>query len=127
MNRRLRDFDDILQPALDLAGGTHTLDDIEAAVLSGEMQFWPGPTSAIITQVEVTPQRRLLHFFLAGGTIQEIEAMLPPILAWGAEKGCSGATLCGRAGWQRSFLTKQGWAPQGVLMGMEFSEGRTDG
>ena len=121
------DYRLILQPALDLAGGTHTYEDVMAAVEAGTMQFWPGPHSAIVTQIEVTPQKKLLHFFLAGGTLPEIEAMLPPILAWGKSRGCQGATLCGRPGWQRSFLSALGWTPHGVVMGVDFSEDATNG
>lgn len=55
------------------------------------------------------PRRKVLNFFLAGGNLAEIEAMYPPIEAWGREQGCSAASMTGRAGWERTFLTRTGW------------------
>jgi hypothetical protein len=116
----------VLQPALDLAGGTHTLDDVESMVTDGRLQFWPGPSSAIITEIIEYPRQRTLHYFLAGGDIAEIEAMLPNIEAWGRSHGCTSASLTGRHGWSRSFLTKKdGWTPRAVVLTKDLShEGR---
>lgn len=112
----VHDFADVLTPALALAGGTHTLDDVAEAVAEGRMQFWPGATSAIVTQIEQTPRVRILHVFLAGGTLAELEAMMPPIEAWGRAHGCTRATLFGRQGWSRSFLREHGWTTPAVMM-----------
>ena len=114
------DFADILQPALDQCGGSHSMWDISDAIENGHMQFWPGVKSAMVTQIEQTPRRKFVHFFLAAGNLPELEAMLPTILAWAKSQGCDGATLAGRVGWQRSFLAAQGWTPQAVVMGYDF-------
>ena len=121
----LEDFADLLAPALALAGGTHTKEDVADAIAEGTMQFWPGQTSAIVTQIEVSPRRKTVHFFLAAGNLTELEAMVPSILEWAQIcHGCDGATLSGRPGWQRSFLAAQGWTTRAVMMGLDFSTGR---
>lgn len=88
---------------------THTPDDVIRMVDDGRAQCWPGPRSVIITEIIDHPQRRVLHFFLAGGVMRELEAMTPLILAWGRSQGCDAASLIGRKGWHRSFLARTGW------------------
>lgn len=104
-----------IEDALAYAGGTHTFEDIRDAVTAGTLQFWPGVTSAIVTEVIDTPRKRSLHFFLAGGNLAELEAMTPGILDWGREQGCTVAGLTGRRGWERTFLARTGWVPTLVL------------
>ena len=41
----------MLQSALDLSGGTHTFEDVVQAVSTGDMQFWPAESSALVTQI----------------------------------------------------------------------------
>lgn len=100
-----------IEGALGYARGSHTFEDVVAAVARGEMQFWPGAASAIVTEIVRYPQHTTLNFFLAGGNLAELEAMTPPILAWAKAKGCATAVLSGRKGWERTFLTRDGWAP----------------
>lgn len=97
--------------ALVYAGGTHTVADIAHAVEVGAMQFWPGPHSAVVTEILHYPQRKALNFFLAGGRLEELQQMYPSLLEWGREQGCSHATFTGRKGWGRTFLTGDGWRP----------------
>lgn len=100
-----------IEGALAYAKGSHTFADVKAEVAAGRMQFWPGVRSAIVTEIIDYPQHRVLHFFLAGGDIVELEAMYPEVEAWGRTKGCTLARLFGRKGWERTALTqKQGWA-----------------
>ena len=98
-----------LEQALTYAGGTHTMDDVVEAIEAGSMLFWPGTNSAIVTEIGVYPRCKVLHFFLAGGDLAELEAMVPSILAYGRSQGCTKATLAGRPGWGRSFLSRTGW------------------
>ena len=89
---------------------THTVDDVIEMVETDLAQCWPGPRSVIITEVIDRPRRRVLHFFLAGGVMRELEAMTPLILEWGVTQGCDSASLIGRKGWERSFLARTGWS-----------------
>lgn len=108
-----------IEAALSYAGGTHTFEDVAGMVDDGRLQFWPGPRSVIVTEIIEYPRCRSLHFFLAGGRLEELRLMLPPILAWGKRQGCTNATLTGRKGWTRSFLVDEGWHDSLVLMTKE--------
>jgi hypothetical protein len=96
--------------------GTHTLEDIELGVAEGRFQLWPGDESAIVTELLVTPLKKTLLFFLAGGNLVELRAMVPGILSWGRQQGCSHAALAGRFGWQRSFVREFGFQPVATVM-----------
>jgi hypothetical protein len=111
-----------IEEALQYSGGTHLFEDIVAGVAAGTLQFWPGRSSAVVTEILDTPRKKILHFFLAGGTLSELETMLPSILDWGKAQGCTKTTLVGRKGWERTFITRQGWKPTLVLF-----EGSIDG
>lgn len=101
--------------ALEYSGGTHTFEDICEGVAAGTLQFWPGRASAVITEVVQTPRQKILHFFLAGGNLADMERMLPGLREWGREQGCTKMTLTGRKGWERTFLAREGWKPTLVV------------
>ena len=119
----LEDFERVrtyLAPAVALVPTEMNLDELHAGIAKGEYQLWSGPHSALVTEVIDFPRERVLHFTLAGGHLAEIEAMLPPILAWGREIGATRTTLAGREGWQRAWLTKKlGWKVKAVVMEAE--------
>lgn len=102
--------------ALMFGDGSHDLADVLAMVAAGELQAWPGPASILITEVIDRPRSRVLHFFLAAGTMSEIRAMTPHVLEWGKSRGCTKATLAGRRGWSRSFLSRDGWSVRDAVI-----------
>jgi hypothetical protein len=113
------DFDRLspqIASALVYAKGSHTLEDVRQAIEGGNAQFWPGMESAIVTEVVRTPQRMELHFWLAGGNMDELETMYPAIVEWGKRIGCTAARMVGRRGWERTWLTKHaGWKPSAMI------------
>ena len=58
-----------IEAALEHGGGTHDFDDIYEAVSSGYMQFWPADDACAVTEVITYPKKKVLHIFLAGGTL----------------------------------------------------------
>lgn len=108
-----------IRAALKYDGDTHDLEDVMLSVASGDRQFWPGQKSAIVTEVVRYPKKTVLHFFLAGGELQELEAMVPPIEEWAREQGCSRITLAGRRGWARTFMREAGYSPQWAVLAKE--------
>lgn len=124
MTPTLADYRAEIEAALVYAGGSHVFEDVVAGVERGDMQFWPGPHSVIITEIADTPQQRVLHFFLAAGVMAEIEAMYDGILTWGRERGCVKATMIGRRGWERSFITRRGWAPTATVYDVDLNRGQ---
>ena len=102
--------------ALEYSGGTHNVEDIAEGIRQGHFQFWPAERSVIVTEVIVYPQLKDLHFFLAGGDLDELRLMQPIIESWGKSVGCSRVSLAGRKGWERSFLRDRGYEPKWFVM-----------
>jgi len=108
-----------VEAALRYTGGTHTIEDIEEAIAAKAMQFWPGQQSAVITEIHVYPQKKALHYFLAGGNMEELSRMRPFIEQWARQIQCTHITLAGRRGWLRTFLANEGYKEQWTVMSKE--------
>ena len=118
--REFRRCEHWIEAALEYSHGTHTIQDIFEFVANGTLELWPGKNCALISQVSEYPGRKMIHIFLAGGDIKEIEEMEPSIIAWAKEQGCSALTLTGRPGWTKSFLKDIGYKNTQVQMIKEF-------
>lgn len=105
-----------IEAALAYAGNSHSFDDVAEMVADGRAQFWPGPSSAVVTEVIPYPNYTAINFWLAGGNLAELEQMTPVILEWAKrERGCTRAGFTGRRGWERTFLAREGWQPKLVV------------
>lgn len=102
--------------ALEYSGGTHRVEDIAVGIKAGRFQFWPGRDSAVVTEIIVYPQLKDLHYFLAGGDLDELQLMRPLIEQWGKSIGCSRVSLAGRKGWERTFLKDEGYEPKWFIL-----------
>ena len=114
-DRKLMDIEQYrcyIEAALAYSYGTHTYEDVARMVQEGSLQFWPGVASVILTEIIEHPRRRVLNVFLAGGKLDEIERMIPPLQDWARSRGCTLAVFAGRQGWERTFLAKDGWTPR---------------
>jgi hypothetical protein len=105
-----------LEKALALSGGSHNLSHVLAAIQRNEAQLWIDGPCVIVTEVNDTPLRRELHFWLAAGTLDEVIHLSNKVIDWGREQGCTVASLSGRHGWTRA-LTKEGWEHTHSVMG----------
>ena len=108
-----------IEDALEYAGGTHNFNDIAAAVLSDRFQIWPSNNAVVVTEIVVYPQLKDLHYFLAGGNLDELKAMRPIIEDWGRSIGCTRVSLAGRKGWERTFLKDEGYRPNWFVLSKE--------
>lgn len=104
-----------LQPALDAGGNTHSFEDIILSVLKGDMQLWHAPNGSVVTQIIEHPQRREIHWFLAGGDMSQVLGFQDSVRAYARHLGCTAMVLGGRAGWQRA-LKDDGWQTKGIVM-----------
>lgn len=92
-----------LRRALAVAGGTHAVEDVLAAVRSGDMQWFQGERSVVVTEIRQYPRARALHVFLAAGDLAEIFGPLHDrVEAFGRAAGCDRMTVVGRRGWARA-------------------------
>lgn len=90
--------------ALDYAHGTHTIEDVKAACLAGKATLIPGEQAAMVVEIEDYPRLKILHFWLAGGDLEELRDDLRPFAErWGREMGCARVTITGRRGWVKAL------------------------
>jgi hypothetical protein len=105
-----------IESALDYAHDTFNLQDIVDSMAVGDLQLWPGPNSAVITQIVNYPQKKVIHVFLAGGDMDEVKKLEEDLSIWGKHQGCKAVTLVGRPGWKKSFLKDIGYKCTQVQM-----------
>ena len=108
-----------VEAALEYSGGTHNFDDIAEMVENHRLQLWPAKDSVVLTEIIVYPRLKNLHYFLAGGDLDELSRMRPLIESWGKSIGCTRVTLAGRRGWAKTFLKDEGYSPQWSVMAKE--------
>jgi hypothetical protein len=92
-----------IEAALPYAGGTHTIEDIKAAIDAGHMLLLAGERSAFVIEVITYPQMKALHIFLAGGDLTELKSADAQMDDLARLNGCSRITLAGRRGFIRAL------------------------
>lgn len=107
--------------ALQHGGDTYSLDDLVIEIEEGRAQLWRSENAVIVTEINDTPQKRVLHFWIATGDLDEVIALSETAIEWGREQGCVRATLAGRRGWVRA-LADHGWSEQLTVMGREIPQ-----
>lgn len=105
-----------LADALDRSGCIETIDDVRIAVLNGSCQLFHHETGAAITLIDKNERVPTLRIWLAGGSMESMADMLPTAEAFARAAGCSRIAFQGRTGWQRTFLTGEGFATVAVDM-----------
>ncbi len=93
----------LLEEALSYTGGTHTIDDVQGALLQNRMALLAGENSALVCEIVDYPRLRALHVFLAAGNLTEIKSMNDRLDTTARFLGCSRITLAGRAGFARAL------------------------
>ena len=105
-----------VEAALEYSGGTHNFDDVAEMVEQNRLQLWPAKDSVVLTELIVYPRLKNLHYFLAGGDLDELSRMRPLIESWGKSVGCTRVTLAGRSGWSKTFLKDEGYSTKWSVM-----------
>jgi hypothetical protein len=96
-----------------------TLQFLEQEVLANRATLWAADRSCAVTQLVLTQAgERHLHFWLCAGDLREVRATMPLIERWGAQQGCTVATLNGRPGWAR-VLSNRGYRQAGAVLRKE--------
>ena len=104
----IQNYKGVIATALPYTNGTHTLDDVCLAVLSGKLKLWTAPKSVIISEFVNYPRKKYLHYFLIAGDMEEIIAMQSKIIEFAHRNHCDAISGLGRPGWEK--ITKRlGW------------------
>lgn len=104
-----------IEAAIEHSSGVISIEDVEAGIAKGTMQFWPGQRSAAVTEIAVYPRTKHLLVMLAGGDMEEIISMIPSFKFFGKAHGCEKLVEAGRAGWER-VLKGRGWKRECVVL-----------
>ena len=105
-----------VEAALEYSGGTHQFEDVLEMVEKNQLQVWPATQSIVLTEIIVYPRLKNLHYFLAGGDLDELSRMRPMIESWGKSLGCTRVSLAGRRGWAKTFLKDEGYSQQWTVL-----------
>lgn len=99
--------------------GTHTPQDILAAIMSGKMQAWTDEDSLVVTAIRPFPQMKVCDVFLVAGNLEKAwQIHDEQILPWAREQGCQRITGCGRKPWARN-AKQHGYDTEYSLVSME--------
>jgi hypothetical protein len=105
-----------VEAALEYSGGTHHFEDVLQMVEKNQLQVWPATQSIVLTEIIVYPRLKNLHYFLAGGDLDELSRMRPMIESWGKSLGCTRVSWAGRRGLANTFLKEEGYSPQWTVL-----------
>lgn len=98
-------YRECIENALEKSGAAkdYSFDWLLDQVRSREMQVWVAlPSTMIITQIQVTPLRRLLFIFAAVSDDLDM-GLLEDLREFAKRHRCEVIRLCGRKGWYRRF------------------------
>lgn len=109
----------ILQPAIDLNNGLYHSEDILRELVSGAYYLFTSKHSAIVATLNPFPRGTVLHLFLAGGNLEELEELYKETEEFARYQNCKSITLMGRFGWKKSFLQQYGMKPTCLQMSKE--------
>jgi hypothetical protein len=99
-----------------LEGDHLTPQDVENQIRDGKAMLWPGKECAVVTEIVSYPNGdKVLQPMAAGGDLEEIEAMIPGIEAYGRVQGCATVRIEGRKGWERR-MKSFGYAFHSVII-----------
>jgi hypothetical protein len=105
-----------IEEALTYGHRGHDLKDLEEMVEDGTLQAWCQPGSILLTLIREYPNQKQFNIFLGAGDLATLEPMFLEACEWGKMQGCTVAVLAGRPGWQRTFLTRQGWSVRPTIL-----------
>ena len=93
--------------------GLYQIADVEKAIETGQMHFWPGRHCAAVTEFVIYPHCKVLNIFAGGGdkgpALKELtREMEPAFAAWARASGCTRIM---------AFGIRPEWTPVGERLG----------
>lgn len=92
---------DVILPAIERLGGTHSETDIVAMLLARQLHLWVVGKSAFLTEFAQYPRVKRLSVFAAGGDMNEIMSAKDALEHFAKANGCQQTRIEGRKGWER--------------------------
>lgn len=97
------EYRDQIEKALDLAGRTHTFQDVEDALLEGRARLFVAGRGLVICEVEQYPRKRVCRLWLAAGDMSDVLSLEDDIASWAHALGCETMVISGRKGWSKAL------------------------
>ena len=95
---------------IESAGCDWTFEEIRQGVERGCFFLFEHPEGCMVAEFIVSPRHKVMHVFIAGGSLGAMRALLPQVEAFGRKHGCDSGGATGRKGWTR-FLAQYGYRP----------------
>lgn len=102
-----------IKAALKHSGDTHNAQDVFAMIQNGEANLYVGANSAVVTQDLNLPTGKQLHFWLAGGDLNELIKIEQDVEQAARERGIRRISIIGRRGWRKRL---EGFREAGVIL-----------
>ena len=99
--------------ALAHSGDMHSVDSVLEMVEEGSAVLHQRPHSTFVTQEFELPKARQLHFWLAGGDLDDLIEAEKEIVDDARYRGITKVTIIGRPGWQKKL---EGFRQAGVIL-----------
>ena len=97
-----------LDRALKVMGGLYTAADIIAKVQEHTMQMFCLNDSIAVTQINIFPQKRVLHIIVAVGDIDDLRVLHDRLMIFAKDMKVDLIQAHGRRGWVKDAI-KNGW------------------
>lgn len=93
----------------------YNIDDVENQIRKGFFTLWPGKNSAIITEIVVFPQIKIMNLLFCGGDYSELQSIVDTSIEQFAKQlGIQRLSGGGRKGWIRK-LKHLGWKNEHII------------
>lgn len=104
--------------------GLYLIEDIEVAIESGQMHFWPGDHAAAVTEFITFPCCKVLNVFAGGGdrgkALKELQEVFEPsFLAWAKAAECKKIMGFGISEAWKPVCNRMGYAHVWTVMGKD--------
>ena len=103
-----------IEVGLEACGGSHTADDLLAALRSGEMTWYASNDAFVIVEILRHPRLTVMNVSLAGGDLDHMRDLETVVDNLARAHGCNVIDIIGRAGWARVF--KDRYQRAGVIL-----------
>ena len=107
--------------ALDVAGGYHTIEDIEERCRDGRCQSFQVGDGVIVTEMLAYPNARVMNVVMAAGDMYDVLDAQQQMIEFAKKHGCDKVIMRGRKGWRR-ILKSYGWDEPTIAMELSLGE-----
>lgn len=92
-----------IEAALHNSGDTHKPLHVWTMIQTKLAELHTSKNAAVVTQILQTPTGDQLHYWLAGGDLQELQELERQITKKAKKRGIKRVSLIGRAGWVKAL------------------------